>query len=278
MAADPKIIKYMDDLEGYKKFAEEFARKAGAIMLQNFRLGMKKEWKADNSPVTETDLKINALLIEEIKKNFPSHGIKGEEESNLNGNEEYIWVCDPVDGTVPFSHGIPISTFSLALTKNGESVVGVIYDPFQDRLYSAQKDGGAYLNGNKISVSINSGFKGSVCEMEMSDISKFDVSKLFMAMLSERIKVLKFVSVIYPSALVAAGELLFTIYPGGNAHDAASVKIIVEEAGGKVTDIYGNEQKYDREINGFIASNGVMHDQIVELSKQLVKLNSINKK
>lgn len=261
----------MEDLIKYRKFAENFAQKAGKIMLRNFKLGMKKEWKLDNTPVTETDLAINLLLIKEIQKNFPGHRIKAEEESRMDGDSEYVWVCDPVDGTVPFSHGIPISTFSLALTKNGESIIGVIYDPFQDRLYSAVKGEGAFLNGKKITVSNKKELKGSVCEIEMSDITtRYNLTPLFSELINQKIKVLKFQSVIYPSALVAAGELLFTVCPGPYSHDAAAVKIIVEEAGGKVTDLFGNEQRYDKEINGFIASNGIVHDEIIELSKKLI--------
>ena len=71
--------------------------------------------------------------------------------------------------------------------------------------------------------------------------------------------------------LVAAGELGFTIFPHSTAHDAATVKIIVEEAGGKVTDIFGEEQRYDCETNGFIASNGVLHDKLVALAKKWIK-------
>lgn len=258
-------------MDKYKKFAERFAKKAGKIMLKNFELGMKKEWKADNTPVTQTDLAINSLLIKEVKKLFPNHSIKAEEQSNMDGDGEYVWVCDPVDGTIPFSHGIPIATFSLALVKNGESILGVVYDPFQKRLYSASKGKGAYLNGNKINVSDKSQLKGAVGEFEYSDASKYNLFAMVAKLMSEGVKLLKLNSVIYPSALVAAGELIFAIYPGKYAHDAAAIKIIIEEAGGKVTDLFGNEQRYDKEINGFMASNGVIHNKLVELSKKLIQ-------
>jgi len=264
----------MEDLKEFKNFAEDFVRRAGKIMLENFELGMKRDWKSDNTPVTEADLAINSLLIKEVKEQFSGHGVKGEEQSALTGSEEYIWVCDPIDGTLPFSHGIPIATSSLALTKNGESILGAVYDPFQDRLFSAVKGGGAYLNGKKISVSKATQLKGSVGEFEVSDISKYNIIPLIESLIGQGAKMLKFSSVIYASALLAAGELSFAVYAGVNAHDAAAVKIIVEEAGGKVTDIYGNEQKYNDKINGFIASNGLIHDKLVEMSKQLVKLRN----
>ncbi len=188
----------------------------------------------------------------------------------MAGSAEYTWVCDPVDGTVPFSHGIPVSTFSLALTKNGESILGVVYDPFQDRLYSALKGEGAFLNGKKISVSSASQFKGTVGEYEMFEHSKYNLNKLQERFVFEGVKLMSFCSVIYPSMLVAAGELAFVVFPLTNAHDGAAVKIIVEEAGGRVTDIFGEDQKYDTKINGFIASNGILHKQLVSLCKELI--------
>jgi len=103
----------------YEQFAKDVAKQAGKIMMENFKLGMHKEWKSDNSPVTETDLRINKLLIEGVKKYFPEHSVLGEEESNFVGDRKMVWVCDPLDGTLPFSHGVPIFTFSLALVDDG---------------------------------------------------------------------------------------------------------------------------------------------------------------
>lgn len=256
-------------MQEYRKFAESFALMAGKIMRQNFKLGMIKHWKSDNSPVTETDLKINSLLIDEVKKRFPTHSVKAEEYSNESGGD-FVWVCDPVDGTIPFSHGIPISTFSLALTKNGESILGVIYDPFQDRLYSAVKGGGAYLNDQKIHVSKSNQLFGTVAGYEMFETAYYDINKLQERLTNEGVKLMRLCSVIYPSALVAAGELAFTIFPHTTAHDAAAIKIIVDEAGGKVTDLFGQEQRYDSDIKGFIASNGILHETLVSLCKELL--------
>lgn len=254
-----------------QEFAEDFARKAGKIMIENFGLGMKKEWKSDSTPITEADREINSLLIAEIKKNFPDHRVLAEEESRLGGDGPYVWVCDPLDGTIPFSAGIPISTFSLALTKGGESILGVIYDPFQDRLYSAAKGKGTYLNGRKTYVSRKSELKQAMGAYEMFDRAKYDTSQLVMFLTNEGAKLVQLCSIVYPSALIAAGEMDFTIFPHTSAHDAAALKIVVEEAGGKVTDVFGKEQRYDRETNGFIASNGFLHEELVALSQKFMK-------
>src|SRR3989344_1795821 len=133
------------------EFAKGIAREAGALMRQNFTLGMKKEWKDDDTPLTKTDLAINQLVLEAVQKKYPEHSYIGEEGNNIK-ESEYTWVCDPVDGTIPFSHGYPTFAFSLALTKNGESILGVIYDPIMDRLVHAEKGRGAFLNGKRIAV------------------------------------------------------------------------------------------------------------------------------
>src|SRR6185369_6851970 len=99
----------------HKEFALQMAQEAGGIIRSNFSMGMKKEWKEDVTPVTVSDLAINKDLIEGVKQHFPGHSVYGEEESALIDGAEYVWVCDPVDGTLPFSHGIPTCMFSLAL-------------------------------------------------------------------------------------------------------------------------------------------------------------------
>ncbi len=258
-------------MSDYRQFAEDFAYTAGKIIKENFSLGMAKEWKSDNTPVTVTDKAINSLLIQEIQKKFPEHSILAEEESALLRDAEYVWVCDPIDGTIPFCHGVPTSTFSLALTKHGESILGVVYDPFLDRLFVGEKGKGTTLNNKKVTVSTRNEFKGSAANYEMGGSAGFNIMPLVEHLVMERgVKLFKFNSYIYPSVLIAAGEFVFTIFPSKTAHDAAAVKVIVEEAGGIVTDLHGNDQRYDQPINGLIASNGMMHDELVQLAKKFI--------
>jgi len=254
----------------YKEFGIDFARRAGEIIKRNFGLGMQRQWKSDNTPVTETDLLINRMLIEEVQKYFPDHDIKGEEEKSLVNNSNYIWVCDPVDGTIPFSHGIPLCTFSLALVEDGTPIVGIVYDPFMDRLFFAEKGGGAFLNGQKIAVSDQATLRSSVINSEPFHTAKYDITAI-LALLEERgAHATRFASFVYPGVLVAAGEFLADIFPHVTAHDVAALKVIVEEAGGKVTDLFGQEQRYDADIEGAIVSNGLIHDELVLLISAIV--------
>lgn len=252
-----------DDLE----FAVGLAQEAGKIMKQNFSLGMKKEWKEDNTPLTATDTEINALVLRAVQENYPTHSFVGEEDSRVK-ESEYTWVCDPVDGTIPFSHGWPTFVFSLALTKNGESVLGVIYDPVGDRLLRAEKNKGAFLNDEKIAVSEYSSFSSKTL-IEVA--GEFRLLSIRNKLTAEGCYLPVFYSCVYAGMLVATGELLANIYEYDKPWDGAAVKIIVEEAGGEVTNLRGEEQRYDRPINGFIASNGAIHQKLVDMIRPLLK-------
>jgi len=252
----------------YKDFAIDLAYKAGERMRKDFTLGMKKEWKEDKTPVTVTDIFVNQLVIDSISKKFPEHSILAEEISNLK-DSEHVWVCDPIDGTIPFSHGFPIFAFSLALVKDGKPILGVIYDPILDRLVYAEKDKGATLNGKPIKVSSASSFSERT-------IIDGGIQALGLLGLDEKIQkrevlTTRIYSCVYGGMLVALGEFIAEIYRYINPWDAAAVKIVVEEAGGKVTDLLGLEQRYDQEINGFIASNGRVHDELVRRAKNYFK-------
>ncbi len=259
----------------YKDFAIDLAYQAGEIMRQNFHVGMKKEWKSDNSPVTETDIAINKLVIEQINKHFPDHSIKAEEKSDMQINSKYVWVCDPVDGTSVFSHGIPISTFALALVEDGVPILGVAYDPFMDRLYFAQKGSGAFLNDKPIHVSNSNTFEHEFIDVENTTKSTFKLWKLHENLYTLGAKTSNLHSTIYACCLVANGEFIATILPHNACHDVAAVKIIVEEAGGKVTNLFGDNQRYDQDIKGAIVSNGHIHDLLLKEINKILSLSKV---
>ncbi len=250
----------------YKQFAVSLAVTAGKIMRQNFTIGMHKEWKEDSSPLTETDLAINDLVVTSVHKNFSDHGILAEEGSYFN-NEEYVWVCDPVDGTNPFSHGYPLFTFSLALTKNGYPVLGLLYDPMLDRLVIAESGGGAFLNDKLISVSDSPSLARSLVALEVNNPR---YNGLRDKLIYEGCLLTSFACISYSSLLVAIGEFKAAIWYGHSPWDGAAVQIIIEEAGGVCTDIKGCTQRYDREINGIVASNKKIHPRLIEMIKENV--------
>ena len=191
----------------YKSFAFNLARKSGEIIRKNFVTGMQKEWKADNSPVTKTDLEINQLVLDSVKKEYPDHSVIAEEGSDFSETSEYVWVCDPVDGTIPFSHGVPTCAFSLALVRNGETVLGIVYDPFMDRVFFAEKGSGAFLNDQRISVSPAKNFGQSVLGVQSGRFPKLEQE-----LRKKGARPFRLYSTIYTSMLVASGEFVANIF------------------------------------------------------------------
>lgn len=253
--------------EQYLEFAKTVALEAGETMRKYF-LHAEREWKEDQTPLTIADTTINRMVIERVAEKFPDHSVLGEEESAMQGSR-YTWVCDPVDGTMPYSHGLAISTFSLALCEDGVPIVGVVYDPFMNRLFWASEGNGAFCNDKKLQVS-NNGLKNALIDLEaIENGSIIDFKKHPWTELHSRgAKTTHLWSAILPSSLVAAGEYTAVIFGIDSPHDPAAIKIIIEEAGGRVTDLFGNDQRYDRPTKGFIASNGIVHDELVEMVKE----------
>lgn len=262
----------MSDLQKRLEFATELAYQAGDIMLKYFQIGVAKENKSDGSPVTIADREVNALVIESVSKEYPNDGVLGEEASNLKEGAEYVWVCDPIDGTIPYTFGIPVSQFSLALVKDGNPVVGVLYDPYMKRLYHAVKGGGAFMNEQRIHVNKETKLAGNFIASPTQNVSLFDSAKLVEEISKRNINTCVFRCFTSECSLVASGQFVGSILGYPTAHDVAAVKIIVEEAGGKVTDLLGNEQRYDRAVKGAIISNGLVHDELVFLVKPYLKI------
>lgn len=255
----------------YRDFAVRMAQEAGQIMKENFAHQMTREWKADHSPVTATDLAINQIVLDEVIKNFPDHVLLAEEQSNYRSGTEYVWVCDPVDGTIPFSHHVPLSAFSLALVKNGQPLLGVVYDPHLDRLLVAELGQGATMNGQPIRVSTASSLYETVINLDGPFTPNFRVETLLRSMKQERAKVTKFCSQVYGGLLVAIGEFSAAFCMGNKPWDIAALKVIVEEAGGRVSSLAGNEQRYDQDIQGALVSNGQVHEHLLQLVEHVHK-------
>lgn len=255
----------------YLSFAKEIAYKAGEIMINYFKGDNGASYKFDQTIVTKADTEINNYLISRVKETFPTHSVDGEEKQF--GKSDYVWVCDPVNGTAMYARHIPVAVFSLALVINGISTVGVVYDPFTKNLYSAMKGNGAYKNNEKINVNdIELDDMKSVSNFDMwpaADYNLYDTMKE----LGKKTYFVGIGSVIRACMCVANGDFNLAIFPGTKHKncDIAAAKVIVEEAGGKVTDLFGNEQRYDEGINGAIISNKKVHSEVVSVLKKNLK-------
>ncbi len=259
-------------MQEYLDFALEIADFAKKEMLTHFLGQQKIGFKEDRTVVTDIDQKINHYLIEKVKERYPDHSVLGEEESSQEVSRQ-VWVCDPIDGTGMFTDGVPVSVFSLAYVVDGQVMVGVVVDPYLDRVYTAIRGEGAYCNGEAIQVNQKHlGDLGYRLNYEMWNHSSFDTMMIARGLLDVA-KVSSIGSVARSCMAIASGNFSCDLFPGeehGNCDIAAS-SLIIEEAGGKVTDFYGNPQRYDTSIQGAILSNGVSHDEILEEVKKYVK-------
>ena len=257
--------------EEYIEFAKEIAAEAGKIMTKYFKEENGATYKLDNTIVTKADIEINKYLIERVKEKYPHHAVDGEEAQF--GKSSFVWVCDPIDGTAMYARHIPVAVFSLALVINGRPIIGVVYDPFLDNMYSAIKGQGAYLNNKKIQVNdIMLGDNRSVSNFDMFKDAKYNIYDAIKE-ISEKTYFVCIGSAVHAFMMVARGDFNLAIFPGTDHKncDVAAAKIIVEEAGGKVTDLFGNEQRYDKSINGAVVTNGIIHNEVIEVIKKSIK-------
>lgn len=165
-------------MEGeYLEFAKDIAKEAGNVMLKYFNMDNGAIYKGDKTIVTLADTENNSYLIKRVKEKYPNHSVDGEEEQF--GKSDYVWVCDPVDGTAMYARHMPVAVFSLALVIKGESTVGVVYDPFTNNLYTAIKGKGAYKNDEIITVNdYELDDMKTVCNYELWPSADYNISKV----------------------------------------------------------------------------------------------------
>lgn len=256
------MSQYQQELE----FAKGLAKEAGDIAMRYFRTNqLGVEWKEDNTPVTKADKKINKLVIDSVKSQFPNDGVLGEEESYKTDGSR-LWVVDPIDGTQPFSIGVPTFTFSLGLVEK-DPILGVIHDPVADKTYWCDS-GVAYCNDARIRVNDADTINNSyiVVSSRMGD-GRRHTGEVYDAVIDTGGKVFSFRSIIYGLMLVATGQVVAAMAGYCGPWDIAAAIPILEAAGAKITDLDGNTLKYDEVKNGILVSNGKVHDQMLEIIK-----------
>ena len=167
-----------ENFEQYLEFAKNIADYAGSIMIKYFNQNNGASYKGDKTIVTLADKEINTYLIKKVKEKYSNHSVDGEEEQF--GKSDYVWVCDPVDGTAMYARHIPVAVFSLALVVKGEPKIGVVFDPFTNNLYTAIKGKGAYRNGEKITVNDYESLEDmkTVCHYDLWVGADYNISKV----------------------------------------------------------------------------------------------------
>lgn len=211
--------------------------------------------------------KIEDHIEKRLAARFPEHDLFGNK--NLGGrNNEYEWICDYIDGAYCYSKEHKISVTSIALQRNNKTIVSAIYNPWTRQLFYASLDGGAFLNDNQITVS-NEGIQtGTLVNVEWWPWADYDVdSWLHQVSIDSGIYVLHIGSIIHASCLVASGTFGAAALGKsmiGKNHEIAAIKLIVEEAGGIITDLRGEEIGYTNEIHGLLIGNQASHQILVK--------------
>lgn len=254
----------------YRSVATETAKRAGKLLLAE--AGRRHQVSFKGSPtnlVTEMDRRAEALIIEAIRSEFPSHAILSEERGIVGDPSSHRWIVDPLDGTTNYAHGTPIFGVSLALEIDGEVRLGVVYDPNRDECFVAERGKGARLNGRSLSVSVTptlnesllaTGLPYNIREAPRNNLAEFGAFSL-------RCQGVRRMgcAVLYFS-YVAAGRLDGYWELRLGPWDVAAGALIVEEAGGRVTDPKG--APLDLAAPAVVASNGLIHDEMLRVLKE----------
>jgi myo-inositol-1(or 4)-monophosphatase len=245
--------------------AAEIAREAGSLLMGFHRRGVAFELKGSFDLVTEADRASEKLVVERLSSHFPSHSIVAEEGSGSERGSEYRWYVDPLDGTTNFAHGFPMFNVTLALERSGQLVAGVIFDPLRDEMFAAERGGGAYCNNRRIHVSRAPILEESLMATGFPSFKRhLNINVHFfhqVAMVTHGVR--RGGSAALDLAYTACGRLDGFWEFGLNAWDMAAGILLVEEAGGRCSDMKGGPA----ELRGkhLLATNGKFHHQALEL-------------
>jgi myo-inositol-1(or 4)-monophosphatase len=280
------------DLEGMLQEAVAISRTAGALVLSYFDTAPDEAHKGHaHNLVTEADRASEALIVPALAARFPDHRVRAEEGGSFDGgaaanlaagragadddeieasghtrHPQIEWVVDPLDGTNNFAHGLPIFSVSMAAMAGSKVLVGVTFDPTRDELFTATRGGGAFLNGRRLQVSrrpelaksiIATGFPYDKGSNPHNNLPQF-------SMVTPKVRgIRRLGSAALDLAYVAAGRMEAYWERGTQAWDVAAGVLMVEEAGGRVTDYDGRKAHVDGGC--FVASNGLVHEALREL-------------
>ncbi|MDO8576834.1 MAG: inositol monophosphatase [Candidatus Daviesbacteria bacterium] len=256
--------------DDFLKIAKQAAKQSGLLIRRRVDKKNKVQIKNNDASnlVTEADLLSEKKIIKTIKKYFRSHNIISEEAGREENDSEYTWVIDPLDGTVSFAHNMPHFSVAVGLLKDNQPIVGVIYNVMTNKLYWAEQGKGAFVDGKAIKVS------------KIATLDESAVILGFGSIKRRSTRIERYVSPLinkvgHPYSL-GSGSTSYTFVANGFAEattdggwlwDFVAGAVIVREAGGKVTDFEGKEPDWTKERLDLLASNGLVHNQILEALK-----------
>ena len=251
-------------MKDFKEFAVTIAREAGIFLKNKLNSVHTIDYKGAINLVTEVDKISEKMITSKITSLFPDHDILAEEFTYVDRRSDFRWIIDPLDGTTNYAHGYPFFCVSIALERLNTMIVGIVYDPMLDEMFVAAKGEGAFLNGKEIHVSntrgiikslLATGFPYDIREDRHNNLNYFN------EMIMEAQAIRRAGSAALDLAYVAAGRFDGFWELKLNPWDIAAGWLLVEEAGGIVADMGGND--YFLESPSILASNGRIHKEMM---------------
>lgn len=256
----------------YLQLAIAAAKEAGRILIAHFGHSHSVEYKGEFNPVTAVDRLCEQKIVGMILKAFPDHDILTEESPYQGKGSSWKWIIDPIDGTTNFFHGFPCFCVSIGLEIEGEVQLGVVYVPTLNELFYAEKGKGAFLNGERLSVSKNDRLnKSLLCTGFPYDVQEYAdfYLRYFRQFIKKSFAVRRPGSAAIDLSYLAAGRFdgfwEFKLHPW----DVAAASLMITEAGGKVTDFQG--KPFSIYANEILASNGLIHEEMLQTIKEIQK-------
>src|SRR5450755_2074447 len=255
----------------YLEAAVEIAREAGRILREELDRPAHISYKGEFDLVTQADRRSEALIVSRLQKYFPEHSVAAEEGTGKDTGSDYRWHVDPLDGTTNFAHGYPCFCVSLALARKNELLLGVVYNPVYEELFSAARGEGATLNGKKLRCSKISEVKNSLlCTgFPNHDRKGHPNMHYYWDFTLKSHGVRRDGSAALDLASVAAGRFDGFWEFGLKPWDTAAGVVLVEEAGGTISDLQGNP--YVPGGKTILATNGLIHMEIKQLAAEIAQ-------
>jgi myo-inositol-1(or 4)-monophosphatase len=240
------------------------AREAGEIVMRSYGMQHEVTHKSPDQPLTQADLAADAALKRTLLANRPDYGWLSEETADnpQRLDRQFVWIVDPIDGTRSFIEGYPEFAISIGLVENHRVMLGVVYNPASDELYAARTGGGAWrVGGAKLNVETAPapGLVASRSEVRSGELEPF----------RDRFRITETGSTAYKLTKVANGSAQVFVSRGPKSEwDVCAGALIVEEAGGRATDLKGRTLSYNQErtdMYGILATNGLLHSEMIDL-------------
>jgi len=248
-----------------KELAITAAKEAGKILLDGFGKIKRVDTKGIRDLVSNVDIASEKKIIETIKTRYPDHNILCEESDSHITNSDYKWIIDPLDGTHNYIYGLSTYGVSIALEYKGELVLGVIYVPYSNEMFWAERGKGAYLNNERLRVSDRKLDEAMVVFDSTLHTDRTDRIKFLDVLVDKAFGLRISGSAARNLTYVAVGCADLVVEYGDRPWDFAAGGLLIEEAGGMLTTLDGN--KWSPYIQGYLASNGKFHDEVLKLIK-----------